>query len=49
MSNLALRLPTKRESWLYAIANLGSSITYQDFSYVLFFFFNYVIILYKKN
>jgi GPH family glycoside/pentoside/hexuronide:cation symporter len=39
MSNVALRLPTKRESWLYAIANLGSSIPYQAFSAVVLFFY----------
>ena len=39
MSNLAFRLPTKRESWLYAIANLGSSIPYQAVAAGVLFFY----------
>jgi GPH family glycoside/pentoside/hexuronide:cation symporter len=33
------RIPTRRESWLYAIANLGGSIPYQAFSAVVLFFY----------
>lgn len=34
-----LRHPTNRESWLYAVANLGYSIPYQAFSAVVLFFY----------
>ncbi|MFM2309181.1 MAG: hypothetical protein RLY87_1302 [Chloroflexota bacterium] len=34
-----VRFPTRRESWLYAIANLGYSIPYQAFSAVVLFFY----------
>jgi glycoside/pentoside/hexuronide:cation symporter, GPH family len=34
-----LRKPTNRESWLYALANLGSSVPYQAFSAVALFFY----------
>lgn len=39
MSAGILRIPTKRESWLYAIANLGSSIPYQAFGAAVLFFY----------
>lgn len=35
----ALRVPTRRESWLYAIANLGGSIPYQAFGAVVLFYY----------
>ena len=34
-----LRYPTRRESWLYAVSNLGYSIPYQAFSAVVLFFY----------
>lgn len=34
-----LRVPTRRESWLYAIANLGGSIPYQAFGAVVLFYY----------
>lgn len=33
------RIPTRRESWLYAIANLGGSIPYQAFAAAVLFFY----------
>ena len=33
------RIPTRRESWLYAIANLGGSIPYQAFGAAVLFFY----------
>ena len=41
MSNASmnLRMPTKRESWLYSIANLGGSIPYQAYNAAVLFFY----------
>ncbi|MFN5935387.1 MAG: MFS transporter, partial [Roseiflexaceae bacterium] len=35
----SFRIPTRRESWLYAIANLGGSIPYQAFGAAVLFFY----------
>lgn len=35
----SLRVPTRRESWLYAIANLGGSIPYQAFGAAVLFYY----------
>ncbi len=45
MSTHALRVPTRRESWLYAIANLGGSIPYQAFGAVVLFYYTDVKLL----
>jgi GPH family glycoside/pentoside/hexuronide:cation symporter len=39
MATEELRMPTRRESWLYAIANLGGSIPYQAYNAAVLFFY----------